>query len=68
LLSEKGRVMPPKVDPEKCTGCGTCVNVCPATPTVFEIKDDKSVVANPDACIECGACAASCPTGAITLE
>jgi ferredoxin len=30
-----------KVDNDKCTGCGTCVEVCPVE--VFELKDEKSV-------------------------
>lgn len=64
--------MPPKVDESKCTGCGACVAVCPASPTVFEIKDKgndrKSDVKNPTACIECGACVASCPVEAIILK
>ena len=64
--------MPPKVDGKKCMGCGACVAVCPASPTVFEMVDKpegrKSIVKNPDACIECGACIASCPIEAITLK
>jgi len=64
--------MPPKVDESKCTACGACVAVCPASPTVFEIadkgKERKSTVKNPTACIECGTCVASCPLEAITLK
>ncbi|MFH1403881.1 MAG: 4Fe-4S dicluster domain-containing protein [Candidatus Altiarchaeota archaeon] len=63
--------MPPIVDEKKCTGCGACVSVCPASPTVFELVDKeegkKSVVKHPEACIECGACVASCPVEAIKL-
>ncbi|MHA1238036.1 MAG: 4Fe-4S binding protein [Candidatus Odinarchaeia archaeon] len=58
--------MPPTVDVEKCNGCGTCKDICPADPPVFELSD-KAQVANPDACLECGACESSCPTGAISL-
>lgn len=57
--------MAPTVDAEKCTGCGSCVGVCPVG--VFELKEGKSTVANPDNCIKCGACVASCPVKAITL-
>ncbi len=62
--------MPPKVDVEKCTGCGTCYAVCPADPNVFEIKGDppKSHVVNPDSCIECHACESNCPEQAISFE
>ena len=58
----------PKVDPEKCTGCGTCVALCP---DVFEIGDDgKSRVKNPAGCetCDCQSAKESCPEGAITLE
>jgi len=30
-----------RVDPELCTGCGPCAEVCPE---VFEIRDNVSVV------------------------
>ncbi len=56
----------PIVDAEKCTGCGTCVSVCPQQ--VFEIKDGKAVVVKPDDCIGCRVCETSCPEGAITIE
>ena len=54
------------IDPKKCTGCGTCIEVCPMG--VFEKKGDKSVVAHMDKCIACHACEASCPEGAIKVE
>ena len=56
----------PYVDKEKCTGCGTCRDVCPVD--VFEIENGKSIVKNPDECIQCQACVASCPEKAITLK
>ncbi|HID15861.1 MAG TPA: 4Fe-4S dicluster domain-containing protein [Candidatus Atribacteria bacterium] len=56
----------PVVDLEKCTGCGTCVQVCPMG--VFELVDDKAKVVNEDQCVECRACEAQCPVQAITIE
>lgn len=56
----------PKVNQEKCTGCGTCAALCP---DVFEINEDgKSQVKNPEACDTCDCQAAidSCPEGAIS--
>ncbi|MGB9791265.1 MAG: 4Fe-4S dicluster domain-containing protein [Thermacetogeniaceae bacterium] len=58
--------MPPKVDLEKCSGCGTCVDVCPSE--VFEMENDKSKVARPDDCTGCETCVEECPEEAIVLE
>ena len=54
-----------KVDHEKCTGCGTCVEVCPVG--VFEIQNEKSVPVNVDECLACRACETQCPEGAIEV-
>lgn len=58
------RRIPPEAIPEKCTGCGLCVKVCPAQ--IFVLRDKKSVTsANPTSfCIKCGHCLAVCPAGA----
>ncbi len=61
--------MRPKVDEEKCTGCGICVNLCPKT---FKIGEDgKAEVIGEDTCgkeCDCQAAKDSCPVQAITLE
>ena len=57
--------MKPQVDLEKCTGCGTCAEVCPVE--VFEIVEEKSKVVQPDECTECESCVDNCPDEAITL-
>ena len=58
-----------KVDFEKCTGCGACVDVCPVE--VFEMVDvggeQKSSPVNENACIVCRACEVSCPEEAIEV-
>jgi NAD-dependent dihydropyrimidine dehydrogenase PreA subunit len=55
--------MPPEVDEDACTGCGTCVDNCPSE--VIEIVDDKAKIVNPDDCVDCGACEENCPASAI---
>ncbi len=57
--------MPAKVDEEKCTGCGSCVEVCPTE--AISLEDGKAVI-NEDECVECGVCAEECPEGAISIE
>lgn len=53
------------MDPEKCTGCGTCQEVCPMA--VFELREGLSVVVNEDDCIACKACEVQCPAEAIKV-
>ncbi|MEE8402775.1 MAG: 4Fe-4S binding protein [Candidatus Hydrothermarchaeaceae archaeon] len=52
-----------KIDHDKCTGAGECVDVCPVE--VFELVDGKSTAPKVDECIECCACVESCPSNAI---
>ena len=53
------------IDKEKCTGCETCVDECPAAAITME--NDKAVVNN-DLCVDCGSCVDVCPSEAITME
>ncbi len=55
----------PVVDPSRCVGSATCVNVCPEN--ALGIIDGKAQLTNPVVCIGHGACAAACPVTAITL-
>jgi ferredoxin len=41
-----------RLDPQKCTGCGVCIEVCPRA--VVTIKVRKAAITDLDACIECG--------------
>lgn len=49
----------------KCTGCETCVNICPAS--VYEMINGKSVPVRAKDCILCRTCEAQCPEGAIQV-
>ena len=55
-----------QLDLEKCTGCGTCLEVCPQG--VLGINGKKAAIVRRDACIECGACALNCPFEALSVE
>lgn len=57
------------IDPEKCNGCGLCVEVC--SDSNISLVDGKAVVTKDNSvfgCIACGHCMAICPTGAIQVN
>jgi ferredoxin len=54
------------IDRERCTGCGTCTQVCPHGVIAIEMK--KALTRDIDACMECGACKRNCPADAIAVE
>ena len=51
------------IDSKKCTGCGTCISVCPTG--ALSIVNEKAKL-DQLRCRNCRACVAACPTGAIT--
>lgn len=55
-----------ELNPEKCIGCGMCIDVCPHE--VFTFNSRKAVIVDRDACMECGACQLNCPAGAISVN
>lgn len=52
-----------RVDYDRCTGQGECVDVCPSE--VYELQDGKTVPARVEDCIECCGCVDACPEIAI---
>ena len=54
-----------KIDPETCTACGTCVDVCPVEAITLE---DEFAVIDQDECTECETCIPECPVEAISVE
>jgi NAD-dependent dihydropyrimidine dehydrogenase PreA subunit len=54
------------INPDKCTGCGMCIDVCPHA--VFTFNNKKASILNIDNCMECGACSQNCSFGAISVK
>jgi len=52
------------IDPERCSGCGQCVSVCPDR--TISLEEGRAVVSG-DRCLACGHCLAICPSGAIRV-
>jgi NAD-dependent dihydropyrimidine dehydrogenase PreA subunit len=53
------------IDPDECTGCGTCVERC----QVNAIAEQEGVTAVcREKCLGCGLCVTACPTGAAALH
>ncbi|MEW6666464.1 MAG: DUF362 domain-containing protein [Thermodesulfobacteriota bacterium] len=55
----------PQADPSLCTGCGTCVEQCPAS--ALSLGEQVPQV-DRDKCITCFCCQEICPEKAITLR
>ena len=53
-----------EVDPELCTACGTCMDLC----RFDAISINESSWVNPLSCEGCGVCAEFCPESAIELK
>lgn len=53
------------VDENKCSGCGTCIQVCPYGALRKNDKGLSEVIVA--ACKGCGCCGATCPENAITM-
>jgi uncharacterized Fe-S center protein len=51
--------------PDRCTGCGTCVDICPKT--AISLDKEKSVIAQ-ELCIGCFECMHVCPEHAIDID
>jgi len=57
------------LDRARCTGCGTCVEVCPHGVLGLEASNGrKAEIRDRDACMECGACAKNCPSQAVSVR
>ncbi len=67
LVAGRKLVMDPMsafVDTERCSGCRTCVPVCPYKAIDFD-TNVKVATVNSALCAGCGTCVAACPAGAM---
>src|ERR1017187_2723154 len=49
---------------EECSGCKSCIPLCPYTAITFDEVKEKATI-NEALCKGCGTCVASCPSGSI---
>jgi heterodisulfide reductase subunit A len=56
-----------QVDPNFCSSCGVCVEICPYSAPKFNEKTDKAEIQS-TLCKGCGICVASCRSGAVHLK
>jgi Pyruvate/2-oxoacid:ferredoxin oxidoreductase delta subunit len=54
------------IDPEACSGCGTCVEWCPTD--AIALNDEGLAQREESACLGCGVCSRFCPEEAISLQ
>lgn len=55
------------IDPERCTSCGLCAQVCPMN--VFTLRPDGfPVIADKDSCQTCFQCETYCPADALFVD
>jgi len=63
-LQSRERRTPPRIDPELCLNCGTCLDIgCPPL-----IQQEDCVSINEALCTGCGLCVQVCPSDAISQE
>ncbi|MBE3586336.1 MAG: ferredoxin family protein [Thermoanaerobacter sp.] len=60
--------MPPVIDKDKCTGCGTCADICPMDVFFGYKQGEIPEVKFGEECWHCNACVLDCPSEAIRLR
>ncbi len=57
------RAVIPEIDPDKCNGCGDCIEQCPVG--IVTLVNGKATIVRPQDCNYCTDCETLCPSGAI---
>jgi len=70
-LATRGYVQVPStiswIDPDICSGCQTCIGLCPYSAIEFDELRGVSVI-NEAVCKGCGSCSGFCPSGAAQVR
>lgn len=56
----------PRLDENRCTGCGDCIAICPAN--CLELRGRIAWLPRPLDCISCGVCESICAEKAISMN
>ena len=65
----KDHELSPRVDPERCRGCGRCVEICPFDAIHLRANDRETYTAEVLRynCVGCGGCVGRCPVTAMDM-
>jgi len=65
----KDHELSPRVDPERCRGCGRCVDICPFDAIHLRANDQGTYTAEVLRynCVGCGGCVGRCPVTALDM-
>ncbi len=57
-----------KIDPELCTRCGLCSEICPMDVIRMDNTTGSPIIRYPEDCSNCGKCEQNCPMEAIYVS
>jgi NAD-dependent dihydropyrimidine dehydrogenase PreA subunit len=60
--------MPPVIDPDLCTCCGSCIEICTEDVFYGSVEGEVPTVTFPEECVHFSGCVYECPEEAITLR
>ena len=60
--------MPPVINRNQCSRCGTCVDICNFDVYFGSRENEVPNVTYPEECWHCNACVLDCPENAISLR